>query len=140
MRRSIRKQLKVYPLWKEDVFKDIARIPKADRGAIREGSVCKVTANGHTKQLIVRGLEEGLPGVIMLDEITRESMGKIETNFPYEFFIEESGPIAQIWWACTMSDSGPRVSAWIGVISIGLGILGAILGLIGFWIAEHPPH
>jgi hypothetical protein len=140
MRKSIRAKLKVYPLFQEDVFKDIARIGRADRGPIEEGSVCKISANGHTRQLIVRGLGEQLPGVIMLDEYTRESMGKIETGFSYDFFIEESDPLAQVWWACTIADRGARISAWIGVASVGLGIVGLILGLIGVWIAEHPPH
>jgi hypothetical protein len=139
MRASLKTKLKLYPLFREDVFKDIARVGELDRGGIREGSVCRVIANGHTKQLIVRGLE-GLPGVIMFDEITRESMGKMQTGFSYDFSIEESGPIGQIVWACTVSDRGARISAWIGIVSVVLGILGAVLGGIGLWIAEHPPH
>jgi hypothetical protein len=67
----------------------------------------------------------------MLDEITRESMGKMQTGFSYDFSIEESGPVGQLYWACTVSDSGSRISAWIGVISMFLGLLGAVLGLIG---------
>jgi len=132
--------LKLYPLFREDVFKDVARIGRSDRGSIREGSVCKVTANGYTKQLIVRGLEETLAGGIMLDEITRDSMGKMQTGFAYDFVIKESNFIEQIWWACTVSDRGSRISAWIGVWSLFLGIIGAALGIISIWIATHPPR
>jgi len=137
---QVQRNLKVYPLWHEDVFKDIVRIPRQDRGGIREGSVCAISANGHTKQLIVRGLEETLSGGIMLDEITREAMGNLQEGFYYDFTIKEAGIWGQIKWACTVADRGARISAWIGVISIVLGILGAVLGGIGLWIAEHPPH
>ena len=138
--RQVQRNLRVYPLWREDVFKDIARIPQRDRGGICEGSVCSISANGHTKHLIVRGLEETLSGGIMLDEITREAMGKLQEGFSYDFTIRQAGTWGQIKWACTVADRGARISAWIGVISIALGILGAILGGVGLWIAEHPPH
>ena len=137
---QIERKLRVYPLFGEDVFKDIARIPKQDRGGIREGSVCTISTNGHTKQLIVRGLEETLSGGIMLDEITRGAMGNLQEGLSYDFMVQETGVWGQIKWACTVADRGARISAWIGVISIFLGILGLVLGGIGLWIAENPPH
>jgi len=137
---NVERKLRVYPIFREDVFKDIARIPKQDRGGIREGSVCAISANGHTKQLIVRGLEETLSGGIMLDEITREAMGNLQDGISYDFTIKETGTWGQIIWACTVADQGARIAAWVGVISIVLGILGAVLGGISLWIAEHPPN
>lgn len=132
-------KFRVYPLWREDVFKDVARIPEQDRGGIREGSVCVVCANGRMKYLIVRGLEETLSGGIMLDEITRKAMG-LQEGMSYEFSVKEAGILGQIRWACMVSDRGYRISAWVGVISLALGALGAVLGFIGLWIAMHPPH
>jgi hypothetical protein len=133
-------RLRVYPLFHEDVFKDIARIPKLNRGDIREGSVCKISTNGHSRYLIVRGLEDVLSGGIMLDAITREGLGNLQEGISYEFTIKETGIWGQIMWACTVADRGPRISAWIGVISLALGVLGLILGGVGLWISEHPPH
>lgn len=133
-------KLRVYPLFHEDVFKDIARLPRQNRAGIREGSVCKISVNGHTRYLIVRGLEDQFSGGIMLDAITREAMGDLQEGMSYDFTIKETGTWGQIKWACTVADRGPRISAWIGVISLALGILGLILGGVGLWIAEHPPQ
>jgi hypothetical protein len=135
---QVQRRLRVYPLWREDVFKDIPRIPMKDRGEIGEGSVCTVSANGYKKQLIIRGLEEQLNGGIMLDEITRGTMGKLQEGVSYDVSIKETGIWGQIKWACTVADRGARISAWIGVVSIALGILGAVLGAVGLWISEHP--
>ena len=135
---KVQGKLRVYPLFREDVFKDIARIPKQNRRSIREGSVCKISANGHTKQLIVRGLEESLGGGIMLDAITREAMGNLQEGMSYDFTIRETGIWGQVNWACRVADRGARISAWIGVISIALGIVGVLLGILGLWISEHP--
>jgi hypothetical protein len=137
---QVQRKLRVYPLWREDVFKDIVRIPKQDRGGIREGSICTISTNGHTKQLIVRGLEETLNGGIMLDKITRDAMGNLQEGISYDFTIKQTGIWGHIKWACTVADRGARISAWIGVISVGLGVLGLLLGGVGLWIAEHPSH
>ena len=126
-------------MWREDVFKDIARIPERDRGGIAEGSVCAISVNGHTKHLIVRGLEETLPGGIMLDEITRKAMGNLQEGISYDFAIQDAGIWGHLKWACTVADRESRISAWIGIISLLLGLLGAVLGGIGLWIALHPP-
>jgi len=137
---KVQGQLRVYPLWREDVFKDIARIPQQDRGSITEGSVCAISVNGRTKQLVVRGLGEELNGGIMLDEITRKALGNLQEGLSYDFMIKQTGIWGHTKWACTVSDRGARISAWIGVISIALGVLGAVLGGVGLWIAMHPPH
>jgi hypothetical protein len=110
---QVQRKLRVYPLWREDVFKDIARIPEQQRGGIREGSVCTVSANGCTKQLIVRGLEEALADGITLDEITRKAMGNLQEGLSYDFAIKEAGVWGQIKWACLVADRGPRIPATI---------------------------
>lgn len=137
---QVKRKLRVYPLFREDVFKDIVRIPAQDRGGIREGSVCTISVNGRSKPLIVRGLEVQLSPGIMLDEITREAMGDLQQGVSYDFTIKETGIWGQIRWACTVADRGARISAWVGVISLVLGIVGAVMGGVGLWIAEHPPH
>jgi hypothetical protein len=128
-------KLRVYPLWKEDVFKDIARIPRGDRGDIREGSICTISVNSRTKQLIVRGVEETLSPRIMLDAITREAMGDLQEGMTYDFTVTKAGIWRQIIWACTVADPGARIAAWIGVTSVMLGIAGLVLGVIGVWLA-----
>jgi hypothetical protein len=122
-------------MWREDVFRDIVRIGPSDRGAIREGSICSVTVNGKTGQFIIRGLEDNLAGGIMLDEFTRQRLGGLQEGLAYDFVIRESGVFQQVWWACNVADRGARISAWIGIISVGLGVLGALLGLAGLYIS-----
>jgi hypothetical protein len=136
---KVRGKFRVYPIWREDVFKDIARISQQDRGNIGEGSICTISANGYTKHLIVRGLELQLSGGIMLDEITRKAMGDLQEGVSYDFEIMEAGIWGHIKWACTVADRGSRISAWVGIISLALGFLGAVLGAVGLWIALHPP-
>ena len=131
---QIQCKLKVDKLWREDIFKDIARIHKEDRGDIHEGRVCVIIANGHTKRLIVRGIEGTHSGGIKLDEVTREAM-RIENGISYDFSIKEVGIIGNIRWACNVADGGVRISAWIGIVSVLLGIAGILLGGIGVWIA-----
>lgn len=128
-------KLRIYPLWKEDVFKDIARIPRQDRGDIREGSICTVSVNGRKKLLIVRGVEDTISPGIMLDAITREAMGNLQEGMTYDFTVTKSEIWQQIKWACTVADPGARVAAWIGVTSLILGIVGIILGIVGLRIA-----
>jgi hypothetical protein len=128
-------KLRIYPLWKEDVFKDIARIPRQDRGDIREGSICAVSVNGRTRLLIVRGVEDTISPGIMLDALTREAMGNLQEGMTYDFTVTKSGIWQQIKWACTVADPGARIAAWIGVTSVVLGILGLALGVVGVWLA-----
>jgi hypothetical protein len=128
-------RLRVYPLWKEDVFRDIARIPRKDRGDIREGSICAVSVNGQQKLLIVRGVEDTLSPGIMLDATTREAMGNLQDGMTYDFTVTKSGIWQQVRWACTVADPGARIAAWIGVTSVILGLAGLVLGVIGVWLA-----
>jgi len=128
------KKPRVYSLWKEDVYKDMARISEKDRGEVREGSICTATVNGHIKHLLIRGLEEQLNGGIMMDEITRKALD-VQEGMTYEFRIHQVGLFQQIKWACTLADAGPRISAWLAVISVALGIIGLALGFIGLWIS-----
>ena len=119
--------------------RDVPLVPEQGRGGIAEGSICTISANGHTKHLIVRGLVDTLPGGIMLDEITRKALGGLQEGIGYDFDIREAGTWGHIRWACTVADRGSRISAWIGIISLALGLLGAVLGAVGLWIALHPP-
>jgi len=128
--------LTVRKAWKDEIFRDLARIAQRDRGGIPEGSICKISTGDITKLLMVRGLD-GESRVIRIDEVTRNAMG-IQDGVSYSFSIKSAGLWGHIWWACTVADSGARISAWIGVISVSLGLLGVLLGALGVWIAEHP--
>ncbi|MBI1777817.1 MAG: hypothetical protein HYR63_20950 [Proteobacteria bacterium] len=50
----------------------------------------------------------------------------------YEFDIRAASIIGQIWWACTVADPGARIAAWLGVLSVVLGLIGVILGILAF--------
>lgn len=101
---------------------------------MREEDVCVVSVRNRTKHLIVRGAVEQLNGGIMLDEITRKAL-EVEQGMTFDFRIEHAGVFQQIRWACTLADAGPRIAAWLAVISIALGIAGLILGAIGLLIS-----
>jgi hypothetical protein len=130
------RELRVYPMLEDDVYKDMARIPEQHRKPIKEGSICKVSFGDHTKYLIVRGAPEQLGNGIMLDELTRNAL-EVQSGMTYTFRIKHAGPFEQIKWACTLADAGPRIAAWLAVVSVILGIVGLGLGILGIVISVH---
>lgn len=122
---TIKHTLEVHQVDRLDVYRDIARIHKNRRGGIKEGKICKLSVNGKSKLLIMRGLKSGEENYIRLDELTRDYFG-VEKNNHYDFTIKPVCPLWQIWWACNSSESALRVAAWLGVVSVILGALSCV--------------
>ena len=124
---------------KEDTYKDVARIPWRHRldkhgTSIQEGRICKVSVNGRSKLLSLRGMIKTNEEVVFIDGATRDVLGvKVSTNYDFKF--KEVRLWGQFLWAWRASDPIYRIAAQLGLISVILGIAGLLLGLIGVYLA-----
>jgi hypothetical protein len=120
-------QLTVVMAAEDDIYKDLARVHRADRGDLPSGQIYRLCANGNRKRLIVRGLQgvdapNGAHGYIYLDEATRDALG-VALESRYQFQITKVGWFGRLCWAWDASDPAYNVAARLGVISFFLGVL-----------------
>ena len=117
----------------EDVYKDIVRVPEANRKNdcdrnITEGSVCKVRVASNRTEVyaILRGNRDG-DTEIKIDEYLRNKLG-IEKGKEYEFTFKTRWWY-QFCWPWSATDPGYRISSQIAVISFLLGLLSIFLAV-----------
>jgi hypothetical protein len=120
-------KLNVQQAAKEDVYRDIV--------LITEGSVCKVIAPGGKAYGIFRGLGNSSERVITMDERLRNLLhvsdgGDVEVQF------EKVGWWGQFSWAWSASDLAYRAAARLALLSVILGALGLVLGLISVGVSR----
>ena len=121
---------------RDEVYCDIARIQAtyrrgADGITLPEGQVCRITAENTQRSalVILRGRHGPDEASIWIDERTRDVLGaKVgqEASFRLE---------ADIWfgawrWALQSSDVAYRICAQLALLSVALGFLGLLLGII----------
>jgi hypothetical protein len=119
---------------REDVYKDIARVPERYRQnlrgcTIKEGSVCKVSVGSKHSFVLLRGLQDSQEAVIRLDERKRNELG-LNPGDAADFSFSEVGLWGSLCWAWRASDPAYRVSARLGVLSLALGLIGLFLGIV----------
>lgn len=120
---SLSCHLKVDSVEDEDVYKDVVRIAKTDRGSLRAGRIHRFVANGRTSYFIIRGAGNRRgQGKISMDEASRTKLG-LTRGLQYSFEITEAGFWGELRWAFYATDPAYRVAARLGVLSFGLGLL-----------------
>jgi hypothetical protein len=136
--------LKVRMLHKDDIYKDLIRIPfkyrrdSKGQALIPEGRICKLTVSGKSRLFSVRGkLHEEQPCILM-DAAGRDAL-KLRVGSEYDFAIREVGWLGQFLWAWRASDPLYRVASRFGLVSLLLGALGTILAVIGLY-SSLPSH
>jgi hypothetical protein len=135
-------RLEVHQLSREEVYRDIVRVPELYRTdargrKIREGTVCRVRANGREAFVVLRGCQNQDKAWIAMDDLTRgpEKLN-LERNQTYDFDLEELGIIGQLRWAWNAAEMGYRISVRIAFFGFLLAVLGLILGAGSFpWSA-----
>lgn len=126
---------------REDVYKDLMRIPEIHRldhsgGHIPEGTVCKVTlTGGKSKRVAVRGCEYE-DARILMDGKIRDDLGVVEGS-EYDFQLGVCGWLGHNVWACSASDPAYRIPARMAIWSMGVGIIGLLLGGLSLVLARH---
>ncbi|MBI5886728.1 MAG: hypothetical protein HZB85_09155 [Deltaproteobacteria bacterium] len=132
-------KLIVHQVDKEDVYRDIVRIPEVYRldasgSKISEGTVCKITANGQSSFAILRGLKNETRKVIRVDGKLRDKLKiKDKDGEEVRFDFKKVGLCGEFMWAWDASDPAYRVAARLALLSVILGLLGLMLGVFGVW-------
>lgn len=127
-------KFKISPSGKEDIYRDIVRVPEQYRrdkkGAIiPEGSVCKLTVAGRTVYVIVRGNIETIEPTIRMDERLRNLL-MVDNHDVVEVQIARTRLWGQFLWAWNASDPAYRVAAKMALLSVALGLIGLVTGVI----------
>ena len=128
-------KLRVEKADKEDVYRDIVRIPEQYRTdakgkTIPEGSVCKITtAEGRKTYAILRGLGDETAPVAKIDERQRNVLG-LRPGEEVELRLEKAGLVGQWRWAHNASDPAYRVVARLALYSLCLALLSVGLGIL----------
>lgn len=118
----------------KDVFRDIARINELFRrdaagGRIPAGTVCEITVRANRCYLIVRGAPSAEEPTIYLDERLRDALC-VKAGDYADVSLKAAGWWGQFRWAWGASDPAYRVAARMALLSVGLGFLGLILGIL----------
>lgn len=125
-------KLAIHEARKEEVYRDIARVPEAFRtdgkGTIKEGELRRIHAGPRSAFVILRGDQDSEEPTIKLDDVTRDKLG-VKTGQSLE--IEFDSPLFKKWrWAWNATEIGYRVAAQISLVSFVLGVIGLVLGII----------
>jgi hypothetical protein len=120
----------------EDCWKDMARIPGSGRYDVNgkwipRTTICDVTINNKHKRLMIRGCynPEGDDCRILLDSSTRHDFS-VQIGTSYEVELRPVGWLGRWRWAWSAADPAYRVTAQVSLISLGLGVISFILGVV----------
>ncbi len=118
---------------KEDVYRDIARIPEAHRidkkgRQITEGAICKIKHEGYSIYSILRGNFKAKDAVVLLDERSRNRLN-VKVGDSANFEIKTCSFWGKLCWALTATDPAYKLASRLAVISLVLGIIGLALGI-----------
>lgn len=126
-------QLEVKVLSKDDVYKDIIRVPEKYRydtkkRFIDEGSVCLIRVGSKNLYVIIRGDGVNEKPEIGVDERLRNRLG-LCVGDKKEIIFERSKLLLwrEFWWAWHASDPAYRISAKLGVLSVALGLVALLI-------------
>jgi len=129
-------KLKVERADQEDIYRDIVRIPEKCRvgprdEVIPEGCVCKIVLlkTGRSGYAIVRGTGHREEPIVKMDERLRNILG-VEPGDQVELMIQKVGLLGEFYWAWRASDPAYRVAARMALLSIVLGMVGFLLGIL----------
>ncbi|MER8802249.1 hypothetical protein [Mesorhizobium sp. M0998] len=125
----------------DDIFSDMVRIPGDYRRhpngeKIENGNVVRIEHDG--KHVFAVG--RGLPGrndapMIYMDEVTSRKLGIRRGSEIESANIREATRREQLRWYRHASNPAARVAAEVATLSLWLGALSVVLGLIGVGIA-----
>jgi hypothetical protein len=128
--------LTVRPADRDEVYQDLVRIQAtyrrtADGLHVPEGQVCRITAEktGRSTLVVLRGRHGPDEPSIWIDEMTRDVLG-IQVGQQTSFRLENDVWFGAWRWASRSSDVGYRICAQLALLSVGLGLLGLVLGII----------
>src|SRR6266487_431663 len=123
-------KLRVQDAVRDDEYKDIARVHWRHRGqpSTKVGTLVKISFRRGEERVsrifAIRGVSDKDEGSILLDHVNRNEM-RLKLDESHEFTIETTRWWEKLHWACTATDPGARIAAWIAIWS-GLGAIGIV--------------
>ncbi len=114
-----------------DIYRDLVRIPGPCRLSLKitQGAICKVAVAEHSTLVSVWGRKTKRSEILM-DAKTRHGLG-LEDRKAYDFDFRPVRWIGQCKWAWDAADPVYRIPVRLGVLSVTLGFVGLILGILG---------
>lgn len=109
-----------------DASQDIVRIHYDNRKGIARHSVIELRRNDQKKNVVVLG-HDGEPNEIYMDIDLREHFS-VTKEKAYDFDFHCVGFLGKVKYLLTATAPSTFIPAWISVLSLGLGVLGLILG------------
>lgn len=130
-------ELQIGLLYKDDVYKDLARVAESHRRSsdgqiIPEGTLCLVTMGSRKARLFLRGDQSADSPAILLDERTRNVLG-VEVGQVANLHFKPLGSWGEIQWAWSATEPAYRIAARIAVLSFFISIVGLIIGLLSLF-------
>ncbi|MGC2742852.1 MAG: hypothetical protein WA672_06670 [Candidatus Angelobacter sp.] len=134
-------KLEIHDAKKEEVYRDIIRIPEDDRRdthgkVIDEGRICCIIVGEKSALLIVRGVASAEfsghvhGGCIHMDDVTRKRLSLEESRIKQaEFKITPVGIFGEFRWAWSATEIGYRISSRLALLGLVLGLIALALAL-----------
>lgn len=126
-------KLTIVELRTTDVFQDMVRVHQTHRRDVPAGRICRVTRGSNSVLLVARGAPHSQPKSFAVDLRTRNRLGIASYGQQVEVYFERATWLDEIIWGWRASEPISRIATRLGVISLGLGILGAVLGAISLF-------
>ena len=131
-------QLKVIEAALDDVFGDIARLHLDHRPNAKAGKIISLKVGSKRVYAVARGLRSGTDKKnIVLESALRERLD-VKPGQEYDFSGDAAGFWGSVCWAWNSTDAMPRVASRLGAISVGLGVVGVMLGLYSLYLTLRP--
>ena len=121
-------KLLVKGLGSSDTSQDIVRIHYNNRKGIPRHSVIELEFNGRKKNVVVLG-HDGNPFDILMDIDLRDHFG-VAKDSEYEFDFKLAGFCGKATYLLRATAPSTFIPAWLSVVSLGLGLLGVVIGVI----------
>ena len=109
--------LKVRALGGHDQYKDMIRVHWTQRNKVGNGSIARITVNGKTHILAMRGCIDKEINTVGLDHLNREDM-KLENDQTYKFTFEKARLLEKLKWALRSADPAARIATWIAIFLV----------------------
>ena len=122
-------RLTVRPLEREDVFHDMVRLHLDHRIDSQAGRVIVIEANGQKVRALARGAPANSRTTIHMDLAMREKLG-VSLKEEVDFAILPGDMLDEWAWAWNATNAMPRIAARLAVLSLLLGLIGLVLGMI----------
>lgn len=120
----------------DDVFGDVLRLNhefRRDREGrvIPAGRVCWMKAGNRQVMVVARGIN-GSEGIAYLDDALRTGLG-VKVGQEVEVTLKLASPVSELFWGWNASHPWTRGTSRLALVSVGLGLVGLILGLISLF-------